>query len=794
MGNRNKRVFTSILIILFSILFASEIDSQSGEEKSIVSIPFIQPASAHVPDVSLTGVGTATIDGVLSPGEWDGADQIPVFTEDFAGSTFFVMNDAKNLYLALEVVDSTLTPGDRMAVRFDNTHDGVNTDEDDGLSASQTGLVDTHFLTGSGYGYADSLQYGIGAVGSTGSKNFIEASKPLKSGDSNDFSLSFGDIVGFCLRYFNDGTSSTWTTFPVPPPPSPFSHIGCVGGAAQQSLYGHIVIAYSEVIPSTAEPASSSKSVYGELKVEKENYEIPYSGTTQVKMFGTVDSSTRGNKITITMTNPEGDREELSLIPSKNGYFENYFLFDRNSLLGIYEVSAFTYEGSSIGKISFQLYDKNNPIVSTTKEPEPAPEPVEAPASTGPQTVYVSVPAGTSVPGCEETNECFMPSSISINVGDTVTWTNDEDAIHSITSGTVSPSPDLTYIVSPDGRGVTVASGSVGVSPDGIFDGMLWSEGDTFSVTFDKEGTYPYYSNPWQAGCVIVGGGDTICPAPEPAPETAPFPSTSDMEDIFSSFLDTQVCEEFLSVDEVKTAIGYAGELTPFSIRFPPNPQMPGLEYMCTNSFSKSLAMGSSNLAVVVFVYDSAEPAIETFTVMSQNMTESSPSEIIEGVSETDWKYISAIIEEDPSKGFVITSQKDRHVTVIGSTYSDFEPLADLPQLHEVAKIVWEKIDKNISTVSEAVKEIVPSWIKNNAKWWSEGTIGEKDFVGGIQYLIKEKIIDIPDLPEQASTIAEQEIPDWIKNNAGWWADGLISEDEFVNGIKFLVEKGIIKV
>ena len=121
-------------------------------------------------------------------------------------------------------------------------------------------------------------------------------------------------------------------------------------------------------------------------------------------------------------------------------------------------------------------------------------------------------------------------------------------------------------------------------------------------------------------------------------------------------------------------------------------------------------------------------------------------------------------------------------------------PPADLPQLHEVAKIVWEKMDEKISTVSEPVKEIVPSWIKNNAKWWSEGTIGENDFVGGIQYLIKEKIIDIPDLPEQASTVAEQEIPDWIKNNAGWWADGLISEDDFVNGIKFLVEKGIIKV
>ncbi|GFN40375.1 MAG: hypothetical protein YK1309IOTA_1670001 [Marine Group I thaumarchaeote] len=101
---------------------------------------------------------------------------------------------------------------------------------------------------------------------------------------------------------------------------------------------------------------------------------------------------------------------------------------------------------------------------------------------------------------------------------------------------------------------------------------------------------------------------------------------------------------------------------------------------------------------------------------------------------------------------------------------------------------------KPTQPVTKTVKEKVPGWIKNNAKWWSEGQIGESDFVGGIQYMIKEKIINIPDLPEQASTTAEEKVPDWIKNNAGWWADGLISEDDFVNGIKWLVEKGIIRV
>ena len=38
------------------------------------------------------------------------------------------------------------------------------------------------------------------------------------------------------------------------------------------------------------------------------------------------------------------------------------------------------------------------------------------------------------------------------------------------------------------------------------------------------------------------------------------------------------------------------------------------------------------------------------------------------------------------------------------------------------------------------------------------------------------------------------EIPSWIKSNAGWWAEGVIDEQTFVNGIEFLVKTGIIHV
>ena len=37
-------------------------------------------------------------------------------------------------------------------------------------------------------------------------------------------------------------------------------------------------------------------------------------------------------------------------------------------------------------------------------------------------------------------------------------------------------------------------------------------------------------------------------------------------------------------------------------------------------------------------------------------------------------------------------------------------------------------------------------------------------------------------------------IPGWIKNNAGWWADGSIDDSSFIRGIQYLIEQGIMKI
>ena len=118
-------------------------------------------------------------------------------------------------------------------------------------------------------------------------------------------------------------------------------------------------------------------------------------------------------------------------------------------------------------------------------EPQVTPEPEvmkEPEVMTGPVTVVVSLPSGTSVPGCEETNACYVPATVSINVGDTVSWSNDDTAAH------------------------TVTGGSALTGPSGVFDSSLLIAGGTFEHTFDSSGTEDYYCmvHPWMTGSVKV--------------------------------------------------------------------------------------------------------------------------------------------------------------------------------------------------------------------------------------------------------------------------------------------------
>jgi plastocyanin len=105
---------------------------------------------------------------------------------------------------------------------------------------------------------------------------------------------------------------------------------------------------------------------------------------------------------------------------------------------------------------------------------------MEEPA--GPTTHTVDIPVGTSVPGCEESNACYLPADITINAGDTVEWINVDTAAHTVTGG--SPA---------DG-------------PSGVFDSSLVMADAVYAFTFNDSGNYDYFCmvHPWMVGSVSV--------------------------------------------------------------------------------------------------------------------------------------------------------------------------------------------------------------------------------------------------------------------------------------------------
>lgn len=126
-------------------------------------------------------------------------------------------------------------------------------------------------------------------------------------------------------------------------------------------------------------------------------------------------------------------------------------------------------------------------------------------------------------------------------------------------------------------------------------------------------------------------------------------------------------------------------------------------------------------------------------------------------------------------------------IVLIGTGQSDFERFM-------IKEFEFEIKNSEIpKTVQNTVKTEIPEWIKNNAGWWANDQIDDNSFVQGIQFMIKNKIMNIP-TTVQGSGSGINEIPSWIKSNAGWWASGQIDDNSFIQGIQYLIKEGILQV
>ena len=93
----------------------------------------------------------------------------------------------------------------------------------------------------------------------------------------------------------------------------------------------------------------------------------------------------------------------------------------------------------------------------------------------------IVMPTKVSRPGCDVEDICYIPSTIVVEKGKSVTWINGDSSFHSVTSGFYG-------------------------EPTGLFDSGYLDPYQFYTLSFDEFGTYDYFCtlHPWMKAQVIV--------------------------------------------------------------------------------------------------------------------------------------------------------------------------------------------------------------------------------------------------------------------------------------------------
>jgi len=228
---------------------------------------------------------------------------------------------------------------------------------------------------------------------------------------------------------------------------------------------------------------------------------------------------------------------------------------------------------------------------------------------------------------------------------------------------------------------------------------------------------------------------------------------------------------------------------------------------ICNKSGTELISSAGGSLDVKY--YDSRDDFgnANTFSLLRSPSTsfptsaQLSEYEVIKPISGQIEEIILSGTVDNPRRGIpldVIITTPDKQTQNFGSILSSAGSFKSIISVNEnslsgVYKIDLFHNDSFVKTLSFVVSNpTIPDWIKNNAKWWSSNTVSDSEFINGLEYLIEEGLIIVN--PGASISISEQKIPDWIKNNAKWWANDQISDEDFVKSIQYLVKKGIIRI
>ena len=143
-----------------------------------------------------------------------------------------------------------------------------------------------------------------------------------------------------------------------------------------------------------------------------------------------------------------------------------------------------------------------------------------------------------------------------------------------------------------------------------------------------------------------------------------------------------------------------------------------------------------------------------------------------------------------------ISGNENFSVTLDGEPVKFLQSMDEMGSWHVVFNIdpltqgTWEISGFDKGLPADMPK--VPMWVKQNGGWWSNDEIVDSEFLEGIKFLIEKQIIEVPTL--EPSSQSDWKIPTWTKTIVGWWNEEQLSDDEFLIIVKNLIEREIIVV
>jgi hypothetical protein len=202
-----------------------------------------------------------------------------------------------------------------------------------------------------------------------------------------------------------------------------------------------------------------------------------------------------------------------------------------------------------------------------------------------------------------------------------------------------------------------------------------------------------------------------------------------------------------------------------------------------------------------IITFDSFESSSDLFVIPKGEMAVAS----VEGVINKD-RYISGIQVDitsiDPNQ--LVQNRKVRvnsdggfsfdtvlNEDTVNGTYTIFATYRN-----ETSPEILVEVQPEITEF----KKGIPNWVKNSVEWWAQDQIEDYQFILGIQHLILIGVLN-PDSSDELKVEYLEEnipfgvkIPKYVKQTSLWWVEGKISEQEFVDGIQYLIKKGYLVI